>query len=220
MSHPILYSFRRCPYAMRARLAIAASGIEVELREVALKDKPHTMLNVSPKGTVPVLITTDGHVIDESIDIMVWALQQSDPKNYLCFEPEQQRITTALIKQNDQPFKYFLDRYKYADRYPEHSEQYYRQQAETTLHDLERRLTQNHFLISDRTSLVDIALLPFIRQFAFVDKTWFDQAPYPRVQAWLNQFLNSVSFNTMMIKLAPWKDNDDSIYFPGINSDM
>ncbi len=219
MSKPILYSFRRCPYAMRARLAIATSGIEVELREVVLKDKPQPLLTVSPKGTVPVLITSTGQVIDESIDIMYWALQQSDPLHWLVTTAEQHAMTTALIDQNDQSFKHFLDRYKYADRYPEHTERYYRQQAETTLNDLEQKLTQNRFLLADHSTLADMALLPFIRQFAFVDKAWFDSAPYPKVRAWLNQFITSDLFATTMTKLPAWQPNDQPVYFPMLNTD-
>jgi len=214
MSLPILYSFRRCPYAMRARLAIAISGISVEHREVVLKDKPQAMLDVSPKGTVPVLITPTGQVIDESIDIMYWALEQSDPMHWLIGAPVQQAITTALIIQNDQPFKHFLDRYKYADRYPDNTERYYRQQAEITLDALEQKLTQNGCLLTDHITLADMALLPFIRQFAFVDKAWFDSAPYPKIQAWLNQFLTSALFESIMVKLPAWQPNDSRVYFP------
>lgn len=213
MSHPILYSFRRCPYAMRARLAIAASGIQVDLREILLKDKPQAMLNVSPKGTVPVLITAEGDIIDESNDIMMWALQQSDPDHWLSDDAKQQQLTAALISENDHRFKRFLDRYKYADRFPENTELHYRQQAELTLSELEQKLSLNPYLLTDRLTLADMALLPFIRQFAFVDKTWFDSAPYPKIQAWLDQFLNSVLFDSMMVKLKPWQQSDDSIYF-------
>jgi len=185
MQHPILYSFRRCPYAMRARLAIAASGIQVEIREIVLKHKPAHMLSASPKGTVPVLITTDDHIIDESLDIMSWALQQNDPNNWSGLTAQQQQSTTQLIEENDGPFKHWLDKYKYADRHPEQTETFYRQQGELTLKTLEQKLTENDYLVSNRLSLADIALLPFIRQFASVDKTWFDTAPYPNVQTWL-----------------------------------
>jgi len=214
MSQSILYSFRRCPYAMRARLAIAASGIKVEHREIVLKDKPQAMLTISPKGTVPVLMTATGQVIDESIDIMYWALRQSDPMHWLSNDPDQQATTHELIAQNDQSFKHFLDRYKYADRYPENTALYYRQQTEQTLSNLEQRLTHHDYLISDTISLADMALLPFIRQFAFVDKAWFDSAPYPKLQVWLNQFLSSALFETSMVKLPPWQDNDTPVYFP------
>lgn len=220
MNPPILYSFRRCPYAMRARLAIAVSGIQVELREILLKDKPQAMLNVSPKGTVPVLITAEGQVIDESNDIMMWALQQSDPDHWLSDDVKQQQITVGLITKNDHGFKHFLDRYKYADRFPESSELYYRQQAELTLSTLEQKLSLNPYLLADHLTLADMALLPFIRQFAFVDKTWFDTAAYPKSQAWLDQFISSVLFDSIMIKLAPWQQGDDAIYFSEPKSDI
>jgi glutathione S-transferase len=214
MNTPVLYSFRRCPYAMRARLAIAASGIQVELREIVLKDKPQAMLTASPKGTVPVLITTDGQVIDESLDVMQWALEQSDPQNWLTSDPTEQALTSKLIKQNDGEFKYYLDRYKYADRYPEHKPIYYRQQAELTLSELEKRLAETQFLVSDQLSFADIAILPFIRQFALADKEWFDGAFYPRLQAWLEQFLTSALFNSIMAKLPPWQQGGEVVYFP------
>jgi glutathione S-transferase len=205
---------------MRARLAIAVSGIQVELREILLKDKPQAMLNVSPKGTVPVLITAQGQVIDESNDIMMWALQQSDPGHWLSDNAKQQQITAALITKNDHGFKHFLDCYKYADRFPENTELYYRQQAELTLSTLEQKLNLNPYLLTDRLTLADMALLPFIRQFAFVDKTWFDTAPYPKSQAWLEQFINSALFDNIMIKLTPWQQGDDAIYFSEPNSDI
>ena len=218
MQHPILYSFRRCPYAMRARLAIAASGIQVEIREIVLKHKPAHMLSASPKGTVPVLITTDDHIIDESLDIMSWALQQNDPNNWSGLTAQQQQSTTQLIEENDGPFKHWLDKYKYADRHPEQTETFYRQQGELTLKTLEQKLTENDYLVSNRLSLADIALLPFIRQFASVDKTWFDTAPYPNVQTWLEHFLDSDAFNNIMAKLPPWQENDPPRYFTDLST--
>ena len=218
MTQPILYSFRRCPYAMRARLAIAISGIQVELREIVLKNKPDHLLTVSPKGTVPVLITTDGNIIEESLDIMVWALQQVDPHHWLSLDPSQQKISTNLIQHNDGPFKQWLDKYKYADRFPEQAELYYRQQAELTLMTLEQKLADNGCLISEKLSLADIAILPFIRQFAAVDKAWFDTAPYPHIQRWLNNFIGSALFNDIMPKIAPWQEADIPRYFPNLNA--
>ena len=141
MTHAILYSFRRCPYAMRARLALAVSGIQVEIREITLRDKPRAMLDLSPKGTVPVLITPDGTLVEESLDLMYWALRQSDPESWLVTASQQVTLTRQLIQQNDSEFKQYLDRYKYADRYPEHSEIYYRQQAEKTLVILEQNFS-------------------------------------------------------------------------------
>ncbi len=208
MSSNILYSFRRCPYAMRARMAIAVSGIKVELREVVLRDKPQALLELSPKATVPVLQTNEGTIIDESLDIMHWALQQSDPENWLAI------IDHDLITNNDGDFKHWLDRYKYADRYPKQSEQFFRQQGEKTLFRLEQCLIKTRYLSSQSITLTDIALFPFIRQFAFVDINWFEQTPYPNLQNWLNTFINSPLFIRVMKKYPPWQKESDPVIFP------
>jgi glutathione S-transferase len=200
---------------MRARLAIAQSGIQCELREVVLKDKPQQLIELSPKATVPVLLTADDKVIDESIDIAFWALAQHDPDNwYQSLTSEQHEQMLALIENNDGEFKYFLDRYKYADRYPEQDERFYREQGEKTLTRLEQLLTEHDCLLRDSWTLADIALLPFIRQFAFVDKDWFDSAPYPRVRAWLEAFLESDLFRTVMKKYPQWQEGDEPVVFP------
>jgi len=199
---------------MRARLALAVSGIQVEIREITLRDKPRAMLDLSPKGTVPVLITPDGTLVEESLDLMYWALRQSDPESWLVTASQQVTLTRQLIQQNDSEFKQYLDRYKYADRYPEHSEIYYRQQAEKTLVNLEKNLSTNGCLVSENITLADMAILPFIRQFALVDKDWFDSAPYPLLKVWIEKFLNSELFKSIMQKLSPWQDGDDIILFP------
>lgn len=210
-----LYSFRRCPYAIRARLAIAASDITIELREVVLRNKPQELLDLSAKATVPVLVTADNIVIDESIDIMHWALRQKERHDWISdLDASQYSMATQLIERNDNEFKYFLDRYKYTDRYPEFSQIYYRQQAEKTLQLLEERLAIHDYLVSNTLSIADIALLPFIRQFAFVDKAWFDTSPYPLVQKWLNEFLNSALFERVMVKYMPWQKGGTTLYFP------
>jgi len=203
---PILYSFRRCPYAIRARMAIAYASITLEMREVALANKPAAMLAISPKGTVPVLQLRD-RVIDESIEVMRWALSQSDPENWLAVDSQQEQST--LIEENDNEFKGWLDKYKYWDRYPEQSQQDYRIKAENFLSTLELRLQQNSYLLGDNICMADIAIFPFIRQFAFVDKPWFDDADYPLVQRWLNQFLQSKLFEQVMEKHALWQQPDD-----------
>lgn len=205
----ILYSFRRCPYAIRARMAIAASGLQVKLREVVLRDKPQTLLDLSAKATVPVLLTSNQMVLDESLDIMFWALKQSDPDNWLNY------VDQALIDNNDGTFKHWLDHYKYADRHPEQSQQYYRQQGEKILHNLEQCLGETRYLSSDQISFTDIAIFPFIRQFAFVDLTWFEQSPYPKLRQWLASFLDSELFQITMHKYQTW-NNDDKIlsFFP------
>jgi glutathione S-transferase len=193
---PILYSFRRCPYAIRARLAISYAGISVEIREVQLNHKPEEMLAISPKGTVPVLQLPNGEVIEESLDIMRWALAQNDPDNWLDTGDDSER----LIQWNDGDFKYCLDRYKYADRYPEFPESYYRSQAETFLAELENKLAQNPYLSGNRWSLLDAAISPFIRQFAAVDRLWFHSSDYRHLKNWLNGLLASDLFVAVMAK--------------------
>ncbi len=205
---PILYTFRRCPYAIRARMAILYSGVTVGLREVVLRDKPLSMLEYSAKGTVPVLVLSSGEVIDESWDVMNWALSQDDPDHWkTCSD-------NSLVEENDSVFKQRLDQYKYADRHPEHSAEYYRDQCEIFLQKLESSLVNQTFLMGDQITDVDIAIFPFIRQFAFVDKTWFDQSPYPQLQKWLAYFLVSDLFLKAMIKYPPWKPEDNVILFP------
>ncbi|QQX61520.1 glutathione S-transferase [Pseudomonas chlororaphis] len=195
-----LYSFRRCPYAMRARLALRYSGVPLEIVEVSLKAKPAEMLALSPKGTVPVL-SVDGRVIDESLDIMRWALARHDPQDWLLKDdgPAQQRIE-ALIAENDQVFKLHLNRYKYAERYPEQPMEYYRGQGELFLRQLDELLSQQDYLLADHPSLADMALAPFVRQFAHVDRQWFAQTPYRHLQRWLQRFLESELFTQVMAK--------------------
>ena len=203
---PILYSFRRCPYAMRARLAIAISDIEVELREVVLRDKPAALLQASPKGTVPVLITEEDRIIDESLDIMHWALEKNDPERWLFKAGEEAYISSqTLISNNDDDFKHWLDRYKYVDRFPENTALYYRHQAEKTLIQLEERLSKHTYLFGNTISIADMAILPFIRQFAFVDKGWFDSSSYTYLKVWLEQFITSPLFHDIMTKHPQWK---------------
>lgn len=206
---PILYSFRRCPYAIRARLAIKSSECAVELREVVLADKPKEMLSCSPKGTVPVLRLLDGTVVDESLDVMNWALQQYDPENWLPENDADIKETQRLIDLNDNEFKKYLDHYKYADRFPEYTMEHYREQAEFFLNILEGKLRQNKFLISDKPGMADIAIFPFIRQFAFVDKNWFDKTNYQKLKAWLDYFLRLDLFESVMIKYPRWKNGDE-----------
>ncbi len=197
---PILYSFRRCPYAIRARLAIAYAGIPVEIREVALKNKPEHMLAISPKGTVPILQLTDGMVLEESLDIMHWALAQHDPEHWQAFSDDADR----LIKWNDGGFKYYLDRYKYADRYPEFSQEQYRQQTEAFLAELESRLQHSPYLCGKHFSLADAAIFPFIRQFANVDSFWFKSSTYRALNSWLNAILTTELFSSIMPNNLPW----------------
>jgi len=201
---PILFSFRRCPYAMRARLAVKASTIQVALREVVLADKPSEMLLCSPKGTVPVLQLPDGSVVDESLDIMLWALKQHDPQSWLPSNEHDEEETFRLINFNDTEFKAWLDKYKYADRFPECSIEFYRQQGEGFLLQLEEKLDKSTYLVGDKISLADMAIFPFIRQFAHVDKPWFDQSEYKKLQDWLQQLLDLPLFNEVMKKYPRW----------------
>nr|WP_256344395.1 glutathione S-transferase [Pseudomonas sp. F8002] len=191
-----MYSFRRCPYAMRARMALRYSGVAVQIIEVSLKAKPAEMLALSPKGTVPVL-SVDGRVIDESLAIMRWALAQNDPEGWLLGDD---RATQALIEENDQGFKHQLNRYKYAERYPEYPMEHYRAEGEVFLMRLEGLLAEREYLLAGHLSLADVALAPFVRQFAHVDREWFGQAPYPRLRAWLQRFLESPLFIAVMAK--------------------
>ena len=202
MTHslPILYSFRRCPYAIRARLAIAYAGIPVEIREVQLKHKPEHMLAISPKGTVPVLQLPDGKVIDESLDIMRWALTQHDPEHWLDAGEDAEK----LIQWNDGDFKTYLDRYKYADRYPEFPESHYRNHGEKFLVELESKLSLTPYLAGDHFSIADAAVFPFIRQFAAVDKQWFITSNFHRLNEWLGSLLASELFASVMTKHPVW----------------
>jgi len=255
MSLPILYSFRRCPYAMRARVAVLLSGRSVELREVVLKNKPDEMLAVSPKGTVPVLVLDDGvvnnasdnisdgisdsanddkMVVDESLDIMSWALSGIDSiaiENILfndtlndeniinrafktgVFDFSLIDTSSELIQYNDQKFKYYLDRYKYADRYPEHDERHYREKGMAFIQILEERLNLTPFLNGDALTLDDVAIFPFVRQFAHVDREWFFAQSYPRLIAWLSAWLESSVFKKAMKKYKPWLADQEKEVF-------
>ncbi len=207
---PVLYTFRRCPYAIRARMALKYADITCELREVVLRNKPQAMLNVSNKGTVPVLQLTDGTVIEESLDVMLWALEQADPDEWLNVAPQE---TEILINQNDEEFKKYLDRYKYFQQHPEQPQTHYRQQAESFLGLLETHLQKHSGLgfLSERISLVDIAIFPFIRQFAHVDLEWFSHSQYKYLISWLLKFESSELFLSVMQKYMPWQENQDGI---------
>jgi glutathione S-transferase len=193
----LLYSYRRCPYAMRARMALSYAGIAYQLHDISLKDKPAGLLAVSPKGTVPVLVLPDGRVLEQSLDIMHWALQQHDPSRWLDID---RHNSHALISENDGAFKQALDKYKYASRFPEQSAASYRSQAEVFLCKLEQALQERPFLSGAHLSLTDVAIFPFIRQFAAVDADWFAQATYPKLQAWLQARLESSLFLGVMSK--------------------
>ena len=197
MSAHLLYSFRRCPYAMRARMALRYSGVPLNTIEVSLKAKPADMLLASPKGTVPVLVCADGRVIEQSLDIMRWALACNDPDNWL---QSGNPLIEQLLDENDRVFKVQLDRYKYAIRYPEYPMEHYRAQGASFLLRLETLLSHSPYLAGDSLSLADVALAPFVRQFAHVDREWFAGTAYDRLQAWLHRFLESPLFTAVMAK--------------------
>lgn len=201
MALPILYSYRRCPYAMRARMAIWAANIQVEVREISLREKPAHLLQISPKGTVPVLQLPDGTVLEQSLDIMQWALAQNDPQGWLNADPE---AVNALITINDGDFKKALDRYKYPDRYPEHTQAYYREQGEQFLQRLEAALEQHDYLLGHKPSMADVAIFPFIRQFAAVDAEWFASSLYPKLRGWLEGWLENPLFAQVMQKFPTY----------------
>src|SRR5690554_369516 len=199
---PVLYSFRRCPYAMRARMAIAVSDYRCELREIILKDKPEAMLKASPKGTVPVLILENGTVIDESLAIMLHVLQLNDSQNWLLYKAD----SLSLIEEYDIRFKPLLDRYKYHVGYPELSFDEHRDNTLPYLIALNQKLENSDHLLGDNIQLADIAIMPFIRQYAFVDKQWFDQQDWPALQDWLHKHLNSSLFKRIMPKFKLFND--------------
>ena len=205
---PLLYSFRRCPYAMRARMALAEAGIALQLREILLRDKPPHMLELSSKGTVPVLQLSDGTVLDESRAVMEWALAKADPQNWLAHKD------TALIDAFDGDFKHHLDRYKYATRYEDADEQAHRTVCHAMLQDIEPRLAVG-WLAGAQAGFTDVALLPFVRQFRIADPDWFDnQMALPNVQSWVMRFLDWPVFTRIMGKYALWLESDKEHQFP------
>jgi len=214
-SYPVLWSFRRCPYAMRARLAINASQCRVYLREIRLRDKPAEFVAASPKATVPVLVLPDGHVIDESRDIMIWALQQSDPQGWLRVRQADPAFCHAFLDRLDGPFKQQLDRYKYAIRFEPGVGQQSRQDACLFLAEIDQHLeTGTGYLSGVDFGVLDAATLPFVRQFRGVDESWFDSQPWPHLHHWLGMFLTSASFTAVMQKYQPWEPDDSVILFP------
>lgn len=211
---PILYSFRRCPYAMRARLALVAAGQTCQLREVVLRDKPAAMLAASPKGTVPVLVLPDGSVIEQSLEIMLWALHLHDPNRHL--EPEREDLPAmlALIDACEQTFKFHLDRYKYPQRYQLHDGLIHRDRAALWLEQLEYRLACGAFLFGARWTLGDMAIVPFVRQFAHTDMAWFETRPWPKLLQWLQAWEASPAYARIMGKFPPWEQGQPAILFP------
>lgn len=197
----MLYSFRRCPYAIRARLALALAGVSYDISEVDLKNKPELFLQLSPKGTVPVLLQADGQLLEQSLDIMLWALQQSDPERVLPDTEAQMAISQALITQNDEAFKQALDRYKYPNRYPLLPAIEHQIQAAHWILQWNAALSDSGYFLGSRPSLADYALMPFVRQFAAVDQEYFMTLPANNIQAWLAKLVQSDVFELVMRKL-------------------
>ena len=214
MATPVLYSFRRCPYAMRARMAIAVSRTPVFLREIILRDKPEEMLAASPKGTVPVLVLEDGTVIDESLDVMDWALERADPEEWRASGKGDTAAMRVLIAENDGPFKHHLDRYKYAARYENADAEFHRAEGEKFLRSLNERLQKADYLFGANRSLADAAIFPFIRQFRIADEAWFDSQDFDALHQWLQRHLDWPLFMSVMKKYPLWKDKGESIPFP------
>ena len=206
---PILWTFRRCPYAMRARLAIHSSGRQVALQEILLKDKPAPFLAASPKGTVPVVQDGD-RVIEESRDVMLWALNHNDPEGWLAMDD----TGHALIDTCDGPFKHALDHTKYAVRFPDLDEAAERAKAMEFLNHLNDRLSEHPFLMGPKRTLADMAILPFVRQFANTDRAWFDAQGLGPLSKWLDAFLASDRFRAVMTKYPPWQNGQDQVLFP------
>ena len=214
---PVLYSFRRCPYAMRARLAIRVAGFQCELREIVLRDKAPELLAVSPKATVPVLVLPDDNVLEESLEIMAHVLGKNDPDNWLPKEGNRQAVM-ELIAENDGPFKSHLDRTKYANRFAAKGEQVdvigERAGAMSFIGKLDQLLSEQAFLGGNEANLADMAILPFVRQFAHIDIEWFRAQPIDHVIRWLDAFLASGAFNSIMSKYDKWQAGQPPVRFP------
>jgi glutathione S-transferase len=210
---PVLYSFRRCPYAMRARLALLASSTECELREVTLAHKPPTLLLASPKGTVPVMVLPDGAVLEQSLDIMRWALRRNDPEGWLPPSAQAMGQALALIAQCDGEFKHHLDRYKYPNRHALPDGLQDRTLGNSYLAQLNHLLQTQRHLAGPAWGLADAAIAPFVRQWAHTDPPWFASQPWPALQQWLSAFENSAEFARAMVKLPPWQPGALAVQF-------
>ena len=209
MSRPVLYSFRRCPYAMRARLALQSAQVEVELREILLRDKAPEFLKASPSATVPCLVTQT-ETIDESRDIMIWALRINDPEGWLDMPAEGHKHIDLI----EGPFKTALDRYKYSTRYSDADKMEEREKASVFLRNLDAQLGDDNWLFGDKPTLADMAVLPFVRQFANSDKAWFDSQSWSNLSQWLERFLASERLKSIMTKYPVWKNGDPVTVFP------
>nr|WP_255416928.1 glutathione S-transferase [Limnohabitans sp. Hippo4] len=210
---PILYSFRRCPYAMRARMALLASGIRCEMREIALSQKPESMLAVSPKGTVPVLVLKD-KVMEESLDIMHWALAQSDPERWSTEGQSNDALAQEWVRSCDDEFKKNLDRYKYPNRYALTDGLAHREMGSNFLMKLNAQLEKSSYVMGDQWCWVDAAIAPFVRQFARTDRDWFDAQAWSALKIWLENFEQSPAYIEVMHKYKVWHQGAKPVAFP------
>jgi glutathione S-transferase len=210
---PILYSFRRCPFAMRARLALLVSGQVCELREVALRSKPGSLLQASPKGTVPVLVLQTGEVLEQSRDIMHWALERNDPLGWRASNADEAQAMETLVNACDSHFKQALDRTKYPQRYPDEDSASHRAVAETWLQALEDKLSLSPWLFGAQARWADMAILPFVRQFAGIDTQRWQAYAWPHLQQWLAQWQASSLFAAIMVQHAPWQEGTEGPHF-------
>ena len=206
---PILYSFRRCPYAMRARMALKTSEVKVILREVILREKPDAMIAASPKATVPVLVLPNKMVIDQSINIMRWSLQKNDPHNWLKYEKQ----ANTIIDQADGPFKTALDRYKYHTRYEDANPEIEQIKALEILKQWNDIIGNKICFFGSHNGLADYAIFPFVRQFANHNRSWFNIQDIPNIQRWLEAHLASGFFQSIMHKYPQWQSGDKSTIF-------
>ena len=210
--YPILYTFRRCPYAMRARFAIRSSKIIVEIREIKLQEKPSEFLKLSPKGTVPVLITNSGEVLEESLDIIYWALNKNDPHKWLAKGKLENQEIIKLLDDLENKFKPNLDKYKYPSRFSGVDQFFHRDKNLSFLKKLNSYLKNNKSLNCEHLSLLDYAIFPFVRQFRNVDQDWFDKLNFIFLNKWINQIIDSKNFSSIMKKFKKWEPNDVPIY--------
>ena len=210
--YPIFYTFRRCPYAMRARFAIRSSKLIVEVREIKLQEKPSEFLKSSPKGTVPVLITKSGKVLEESLDIINWALNINDPDKWLAKGILEKKEITNLLDDFEIKFKANLDKYKYPNRFSNVDRYLYRDKNLCFLEKLNSYLKINRSLNCEHLTLLDYAIFPFVRQFRNVDQDWFNKLNLGLLNNWINQIIDSQDFSSIMKKFKKWEPNDLPIY--------
>ncbi|CAH6922203.1 Glutathione S-transferase [Vibrio chagasii] len=211
---PVLYSLRRCPYAMRGRMGIALSKQQVLLREIVTKDKPSELLASSPKGTVPVLVLSDGKVIEQSLDVMMWALHQNDPHDLLrSSNPSLSEQIHQLIQQNDNEFIGHLEKYRASVRYRNDDIEQRRNLCEAFISELEAKLAHHDYFFGDSPSLADFAVMPFVSQFVRVEKKWFVQSEYQNVRRWLRSHLESKLYTQVMKQYPLWNDTKQDCLF-------